>query len=46
MQAPSTADQRSFTREDVDPSLIAEEAAETLLPLAEKRSLSIRPPAR
>jgi signal transduction histidine kinase len=30
----SRADQRSFTREHVDLSLVAEEAAETLLPLA------------
>jgi two-component system, OmpR family, sensor histidine kinase VanS len=37
----SRADRRSFTREQVDLSLIAEEAAETLLPLAEKRGLSI-----
>jgi two-component system sensor histidine kinase VanS len=37
----SRADQRSFTREHVDLSLIAEEAAETLLPLAEQRGLSI-----
>jgi two-component system, OmpR family, sensor histidine kinase VanS len=37
----SRADQRSFTRQDVDLSLIAEEAAETLLPLAEKRGLTI-----
>jgi two-component system, OmpR family, sensor histidine kinase VanS len=37
----SRADQRSFTRERVDMSLIAEEAAETLLPLAEERGLSI-----
>ena len=37
----SRADQRSFTREDVDLSLVAEEAAETLLPLAEKRGLTI-----
>jgi two-component system, OmpR family, sensor histidine kinase VanS len=37
----SRADQRSFTREHVDLSLIAEEATETLLPLAEKRSLTI-----
>jgi two-component system sensor histidine kinase VanS len=37
----SRADQRSFTREHVDLSLIAEEATETLLPLAEKRSVSI-----
>jgi two-component system, OmpR family, sensor histidine kinase VanS len=38
----SRADQRSFTREHVDLSLIAEEATETLLPLAEKRRLSIK----
>src|SRR6059036_1778729 len=37
----SRADQRSFTREHVDLSLIAEEAAETLLPLAEERGLTI-----
>src|SRR6476660_6270400 len=37
----SRADRRSFTREDVDLSLIAEEATETLLPLAEKRGLTI-----
>jgi two-component system, OmpR family, sensor histidine kinase VanS len=37
----SRADQRSFTREPVDLSLIAEEATETLLPLAEKRGLRI-----
>jgi two-component system sensor histidine kinase VanS len=37
----SRADQRSFTREDVDLSLIAEEATETLLPLAEKRGLTV-----
>jgi two-component system sensor histidine kinase VanS len=37
----SRADQRSFTRGHVDLSLIAEEAAETLLPLAEKRGLTI-----
>jgi two-component system sensor histidine kinase VanS len=37
----SRADQRSFTREQVDLSLIVEEAAETLLPLAEKRGLTI-----
>jgi two-component system sensor histidine kinase VanS len=37
----SRADQRSFTREHVDLSLIAEQAAETLLPLAERRGLSI-----
>lgn len=37
----SRAEQRSFAREFVDLSLIAEEAAETLLPLAEKRGLTI-----
>jgi two-component system sensor histidine kinase VanS len=37
----SRADQRSFARERVDLSLIAEEATETLLPLAEKRGLTI-----
>jgi two-component system, OmpR family, sensor histidine kinase VanS len=37
----SRADQRSFTREHIDLSLIAEEAAETLLPLAETRGLTI-----
>ena len=37
----SRADRRSFTRERVDLSLIAEEAAETLLPLAEKRGVTI-----
>jgi two-component system, OmpR family, sensor histidine kinase VanS len=37
----SRADQRPFTREPVDLSLIAEEATETLLPLAEKRGVSI-----
>src|SRR2546425_6204410 len=37
----SRADQRSFTPEHVDLSLIAEEAAETLLPVAEKRGLTI-----
>jgi two-component system, OmpR family, sensor histidine kinase VanS len=37
----SRADQRSFTRAPVDLSLIAEEAAETLLPLAEKRGATI-----
>ena len=37
----SRADQRSFTREHVDLSLLAEEATETLLSLAEKRGLSI-----
>jgi two-component system sensor histidine kinase VanS len=37
----SRADQRSFTREHVEVSLIAEEATETLLPLAEKHGVSI-----
>ncbi len=37
----SRADQRSFTREHVNLSLVAEEAAETLLPLAEKRGVTI-----
>jgi two-component system, OmpR family, sensor histidine kinase VanS len=37
----SRADQRSFTRERVDLSLIAEEATETLLPFAEKRGVTI-----
>jgi two-component system sensor histidine kinase VanS len=37
----SRTGQRSFTREHVDLSLIAEEAAETLLPLAEKRGVTI-----
>ncbi len=37
----SRADQRSFSREPVDLSLIAEQATETLLPLAEKRGLTI-----
>ena len=37
----SRADQRSFVREEVDLSLVAEEATETLLPLAEKRQLTI-----
>jgi two-component system, OmpR family, sensor histidine kinase VanS len=37
----SRADQRSFTREPVDLSLIAEEAIETLLPLAEKHGVTI-----
>jgi two-component system, OmpR family, sensor histidine kinase VanS len=35
------ADQRSFVRDDADLSLIAEEATETLLPLAEKRGATI-----
>jgi two-component system sensor histidine kinase VanS len=37
----SRADQRSFVREPVDLSLMAEEATETLLPLAEKRGATI-----
>jgi two-component system sensor histidine kinase VanS len=37
----SRADQRSFAREHVDLSLIAEEATETLLPLAEERGITI-----
>jgi two-component system sensor histidine kinase VanS len=37
----SRADQRSFTRDHVDLSLIADEATETLLPLAEQRGLTI-----
>ena len=41
----SRADQRSFTREHVDLSLIAEEATETLLPLAENAASPSRPPA-
>src|SRR3954454_11225321 len=37
----SRADRRSFTREPVDLSLIAEEATETLLPFAEERGVTI-----
>jgi two-component system, OmpR family, sensor histidine kinase VanS len=37
----SRADRRSFTPEQVDLSLIAEEATETLLPFAEERGLTI-----
>ncbi|MFJ8940942.1 sensor histidine kinase [Streptomyces sp. NPDC102365] len=37
----SRAERRTFTREDVDLSLLAEEAAETLLPLAEKRGVTL-----
>jgi len=37
----SRADQQSFTREQVDLSLVAEEATETLLPLAEERGVTI-----
>ena len=35
------ADQRSFTRAHIDLSLLAEEATETLLPLAEERGVTI-----
>jgi len=37
----SRADQRTFAREHLDLSLIAEEATETLLPLAHERGLTI-----
>jgi two-component system, OmpR family, sensor histidine kinase VanS len=37
----SRTGQRSFTREDVDLSLMAEEATETLLPLAEEHGVTI-----
>ena len=37
----SRADRRSFAREHADLSLIAEEVTETLLPLAEKRGVTI-----
>ena len=37
----SRADQRTFAPEQVELSLLAEEATETLLPLAEERSLTI-----
>lgn len=37
----SRTDQRTFSREDVDLSLIAEEAAETLLPFAEKHRVTV-----
>jgi two-component system sensor histidine kinase VanS len=37
----SRADQQTFTREWVDLSLLTEEAAETLLPFAEKRGVTI-----
>jgi two-component system sensor histidine kinase VanS len=37
----SRADQRAFNREHVDLSLVAEEATETLLPLAEKRGVTV-----
>ncbi|HEY1093895.1 MAG TPA: HAMP domain-containing sensor histidine kinase [Glycomyces sp.] len=38
----SRSGQRSFTREPVDLSLVAEEAAETLLPLAEERGIDVQ----
>jgi two-component system, OmpR family, sensor histidine kinase VanS len=37
----SRADQRSFVREHVDLSLLAEEATETLLPFAEQRGVTV-----
>jgi two-component system sensor histidine kinase VanS len=37
----SRADQRAFTRAEVDLSLVAEEATETLLPFAEERGVTI-----
>ncbi|MFF4060965.1 sensor histidine kinase [Streptomyces sp. NPDC001668] len=37
----SRTEQRSFTREPVDLSLLAEEATETLLPLAEKNGVTL-----
>ncbi|WP_214401897.1 sensor histidine kinase [Pseudonocardia lacus] len=37
----SRTEQRSFTREPVDLSLVADEAAETLLPLAEKHGVTV-----
>ena len=37
----SRADQRSFARDQVDLSLLAEEATETLLPLAEAHGVSV-----
>ncbi|MFJ6542328.1 MULTISPECIES: sensor histidine kinase [unclassified Streptomyces] len=37
----SRAEQRSFTREPVDLSLLAEEATETLLPLAERHGVAL-----
>ena len=37
----SRAGQRSFTQEDVELSLVAEEATETLVPLAEERRVTI-----
>ncbi|MFC8535707.1 sensor histidine kinase [Streptomyces sp. NPDC057249] len=37
----SRADRQNFAREDVDLSLVAEEATETLLPLAEKHGVTL-----
>lgn len=37
----SRADRRTFTREDVELSLLAEEAVETLLPLADRRGVAV-----
>ncbi len=37
----SRAERRAFTREDVDLSLAAEEAVETLLPLADRRAVEV-----
>ncbi|MFF7339848.1 sensor histidine kinase [Streptomyces sp. NPDC008163] len=37
----SRADRQTFAREDVDLSLVAEEATETLLPLAEKHGVTL-----
>jgi two-component system, OmpR family, sensor histidine kinase VanS len=37
----SRADQHAFTREHIDLSLLAEEATETLLPLAEERGITM-----
>lgn len=37
----SRTDRRSFSREDVDLSLLAEEAGESLLPLAEKHGVNV-----
>ncbi|WP_314648930.1 HAMP domain-containing sensor histidine kinase [uncultured Microbacterium sp.] len=37
----SRAERRSFTRETVDVSLIAEDAVETLLPLADRRGVAV-----
>jgi two-component system sensor histidine kinase VanS len=42
----SRADQRSFTRESVDLSLLVEESIETLLPFAEERRVAIETSGR